>query len=1112
MKKRGKAIIAFIVAVCMMVVLMPTATFGQTNYKVRALQIWGGASAGASNYNTYESEHFQVIYGNTTYNNIVINSEYLIKVTNYLEQAWDVFVNGLNMKEPVTSVNSSYDQTTPYKVNVVVMGTGITDYDYGWAFASIDAHGYPYLMCGPDALTYETVLAHEFGHVMHYAQGNNSWVDNIYLGPWWEGIANWFAEQYRYEYLPGTTEMSSLYLRANALTQMNGRAYYQAWPFLQYLHENPEGYEYYGEDFIQKLLEYKPKNTSVNFYEVLDACNGNVSVQDSVGAFASHMATLDFKEKEAYNAQINKETDVILYWPQRYTVLEPLGDEENTYAVPVERAPEAMGYNIIPLKFTPGTVSVTINPLTDIEAAAWRGRLVVESEDGVTSYSQLFAEGETMSMEVGENDELYLSVAATPSIDSMVKHTIGGWASHSYESNLPYEDKPQYPYSVTMEGAEPMTERPVPAGYYRRHSNGGGLVSYYARVADTAYVGPNAVVMGNATVSDNAIIDGYATVNHGAKVTDNAYIGDYAVLYDRAVVSDNARVIENACLYVDYKVSGSAVVKGQAHALGAGSATDEAILYGDWYEDGGKNVSSGSYSGYLSIAQDSSYAPVTLENYYVRPYVVNLRSEYEFNGNMKDDVAATHLYGVNSPELDDECITFNGSNYVDLNASVLYYDSVTIALKAKGEGEVINLGNGDIVLSIASDATLKVGEEEVSINDVGTYGWNEFEIKFSEGTVTLKVNDASKSKQVSISPLDAVRNGKSYVGKNFEGSVDYLRIYDNSYQYKGKMGSLTDDYYAVMDMSGSVETGTLSSAGAKENSLWKNWSCTSGNVVVDGGLTVRGNTTATINAPKVKTDRFVIEFKPSGGKAYPDHGVIDIDGEVLFGYRVATDASVIYTGRGETNAAIRTGNSVTDTSGQTRLSNFAAEKLYGATTRNDRGGLSFTDYAVRIVAENHVWNDELAQQFALAENKTSVLDGLKDGDAVYIVTYSLLNGGLEMPASVNVYKGSFEGFGGFKVAGGTSNVNVTYEDLRVYAENPVRLEVVGKAVVITGLTDSAVAIFAIYEDGMLVNTTMKNVSSEGIVDIPEGFEESTVYLFTKANELVPLAKAYKIVE
>ena len=48
------------------------------------------------------------------------------------------------------------------------------------------------------------------------------------------------------------------------------------------------------------------------------------------------------------------------------------------------------------------------------------------------------------------------------------------------------------------------------------HPNGGGRKSFNAKVADTAYIGKNAIVWGNATVSDNAVIDGYAIVGGNA--------------------------------------------------------------------------------------------------------------------------------------------------------------------------------------------------------------------------------------------------------------------------------------------------------------------------------------------------------------------------------------------------------------------------------------------------------------------------------------------------------------------------------------------------------------------------------------------------------------------
>jgi len=45
-----------------------------------------------------------------------------------------------------------------------------------------------------------------------------------------------------------------------------------------------------------------------------------------------------------------------------------------------------------------------------------------------------------------------------------------------------------------------------------RHGNGGGFVSDFAQVADTAYVGPNAMVLNDCRVEDNARINGAAVV------------------------------------------------------------------------------------------------------------------------------------------------------------------------------------------------------------------------------------------------------------------------------------------------------------------------------------------------------------------------------------------------------------------------------------------------------------------------------------------------------------------------------------------------------------------------------------------------------------------------
>ena len=46
----------------------------------------------------------------------------------------------------------------------------------------------------------------------------------------------------------------------------------------------------------------------------------------------------------------------------------------------------------------------------------------------------------------------------------------------------------------------------VPADWHR-HQNGGGWVFHTARVAETAYIGPDAVVYGSAQISDYAWVD-----------------------------------------------------------------------------------------------------------------------------------------------------------------------------------------------------------------------------------------------------------------------------------------------------------------------------------------------------------------------------------------------------------------------------------------------------------------------------------------------------------------------------------------------------------------------------------------------------------------------------
>ncbi len=1013
----------------MLLVQIPQTAFGaEVEYKLRDLNKGGATEVRLADYETKETEHFVIIYDTDGAN--TINESQLNELETVLENCWTLFIDKMGMEPTSTSVEAWGDKVTQYKTNVVIMGTGVDHYylDAGqWgAYGSVDSAGYPYFMCSVTAITSPTVVAHEFGHAVHYAQGDNAWKDNIYLGPWFEAVANWFAEQYIYEYLDAAaTQMSHLYLRANHLTKMNGRAYYEAWPFLQYLTEDCENTGIYGEKFVQKLLQYNSGNTNTLFWEVLEKVNGDLNVKDTVGEYASHMAVLDFENKSSYDAALDRLYNSVFYWQQRYTMLEALGEHTDTYAVPSEKAPQAMGYNIIPLTFSEDEVTVELNPLTDALGADWRARLVKEKADGATEYSPLFKAGEKMTMSVESTDELYISVAATPDIDKMVRHTITGWAEHSHESRIAYEDKTIYPYSVTIKGASPM-ERPRPSGMYKLHPNGGGRVAFTATVADTAYVGKNAVIMGRAKVLDNAVIDGYAIVGGNCEVSGNAYVGDYAVLFDRVKVSDNARVLENACLYVDYKVSGNAVVKGSSIGINSGEAKGEAVTYGDWFDDDAKIISGGSFSGYRPLVYDetwtgSKYAPLVIDKSYVRKYAENLRSRYEFDGDLRDTVSYSDLYNVGNVTTEDGSAVL-GEGYIQLNESALCYDELCLILSVTGEGTLLEIGekikveaNGDLV-------TLTTDEKKLSAGGYDRSLFNRIEVVISNDKLVLTVGDERCEQSSDISAIEAMRGGESYLGRGFTGKIDYLRVYDKE--------PVEEKECEVFFEAPSDETGLLSTKGNDSQSAWYGWKSLNTNVTVDGGLNFAGSAAASVETRGYVTGKFVIEFTPEGGNTYPDHGILDLNSNVLFAHRYATDANSIHAGRGEINSAIRGGSSIKDTTGQDRLSNFVCEKLYGASSRSDRGSITWQDgEKIRITAENDIWDDSLASRFENSENKTSNMEKITEGDAVYVVRYSIAEDGVEYVASESVYLGHFEGFGGFKTAGGRDGVTVSYKDL-----------------------------------------------------------------------------------
>jgi hypothetical protein len=103
---------------------------------------------------------------------------------------------------------------------------------------------------------------------------------------------------------------------------------------------------------------------------------------------------------------------------------------------------------------------------------------------------------------------------------------------------------------------------------WHRHPNGGGWVQDTTRVADTAYVGPDATVYSQAKVYDSA------WVFESARVFGSAWVFNSARVFDSAWVSGLARVVESAEVYGQARVDGSAEVDGSAAAFGSAEVFD----------------------------------------------------------------------------------------------------------------------------------------------------------------------------------------------------------------------------------------------------------------------------------------------------------------------------------------------------------------------------------------------------------------------------------------------------------------------------------------------------------------------------------------------------------
>ena len=219
-------------------------------------------------------------------------------------------------------------------------------------------------------------------------------------------------------------------------------------------------------------------------------------------------------------------------------------------------------------------------------ASGWTVGLVAEGADGTPRYSEMkHGTGFNLEIETKANDKaLWLAVTATPTEMQTIL-----WDQFYYSIY-------RYPYMIeVMNGAPEGYTKDFwkPAGFngttvsgYAQHSNGGGWVSNKAKVAATAYVGPDAVVNGG-TVSGNARIEDFAVVN-GGTISGNAVVRGRA-LVTAGSIGDDA-VLEDDAWLVSGTISGKAKV-GALSLIVNSTVTDNAQVYGVMWAVSGKKLS-----------------------------------------------------------------------------------------------------------------------------------------------------------------------------------------------------------------------------------------------------------------------------------------------------------------------------------------------------------------------------------------------------------------------------------------------------------------------------------------------------------------------------------------
>lgn len=336
-------------------------------------------------------------------------------VLNFMEAAHQCFVMDWCFRTPGLSSNSD-DGGPYYKTNIysdaVMQAGGLTYWDMG--------AGLSYIHILASQINDPRTTVHEYGHAITMSEHN--WIDQKRTGYWWETVANWVAYSFltspycedarnAYNVKPATTILDQMHTLETVYGQSysvicNDQNYYQAWPFLTYLTNNPDGYPGLGKLAVQDLMRKYKLGSNETPLHTLERNAAPIKVQTILGRYWARMAYFDIGMPVG-QADFLKSRAMLNYAAN-------LDGSGPMYTVKANRKPQYGGANITPLKMSGPDVSVAITNMGNGQMDSnFTATLAIHATDtNATRYVDL-PDGKGQAT-IASNEEVSLVVVNTP--------------------------------------------------------------------------------------------------------------------------------------------------------------------------------------------------------------------------------------------------------------------------------------------------------------------------------------------------------------------------------------------------------------------------------------------------------------------------------------------------------------------------------------------------------------------------------------------------------------------------------------------------------------------------------------------------------------------------